>query len=122
MIGHDAVTGDTLAAVRSFSEAFARRDVNAVMERMTPDCIFEHAIPAPDGGRFVGQTAVRAAFIDFFATNPNASFEVEETLVTDNRVITRWTRTAPTRMRGVDIYRVQDGRVAEKLSYSKRPG
>jgi ketosteroid isomerase-like protein len=121
MVRQDTVAEDILAAVKSFSEAFGRHDLDAAMERMTPDCVWEAAVPSPDGARHVGQQYVRSAFKDFFANNPNSAFEVEEVVVVGDRVLTRWTRTAPTRIRGVDIYRVRDGKVAEKLTYSKRP-
>jgi ketosteroid isomerase-like protein len=116
-----ALENETLSVVKAFGEAFGRSDIDAVMQRMTQDCVFENTVPAPDGRRYAGQAEVRAAFLEFFAQYPGASFEREETIVSEDRVISRWTRSAPYRIRGVDIYRVRDGLVAEKLSYSKRP-
>ena len=51
----------TLAAVDRFNEAFNRHDVDAVMDAMTDDCVFESTSP-PAGERHVGQAAVRAAW------------------------------------------------------------
>ena len=50
----------TLAAVERFNAAFNRHDVDAVMNAMTEDCIFENTNPQPDGTRLVGAVDVRA--------------------------------------------------------------
>jgi ketosteroid isomerase-like protein len=110
---------DTLDAVERFDTAFHRRDVDAVMAAMTADCVFESTAP-PDGVRYEGQDAVRAAWSQFFTTSDAARFETEERLVCGDRVVARWRYTwAGGHVRGVDVFRVRDGRVAEKLSYVK---
>jgi ketosteroid isomerase-like protein len=112
------------AAVTSFCDAFDRGDVDAVMALMTDDCIFESTFPAPDGERHIGQTAVRKYWEHFFATTENPLFENEEMFATGDRVISRWrfswgSGDAGGHVRGVDLYRVRGGRVAEKLAYVK---
>jgi ketosteroid isomerase-like protein len=115
---------ETLAAVNRFNDAFNRHDVDAVMRCMTDDCVFENTRPAPDGERFTGAAAVRAFWESFFARSPQARFEAEETLAAGDRCVVRWVYHwvrdgAPGHVRGVDVLRVRDGRVAEKLSYVK---
>jgi uncharacterized protein (TIGR03086 family) len=117
--GRDEQTCATAAAVGRFSAAFDRRDVDAVMGAMTDDCVFESTAP-PDGTRHEGQAAVRAAWVDFFRDSAGARFAPEEQLVCGDRAVTRWQYTwAEGHVRGVDLFRVRDGRVAEKLSYVK---
>jgi uncharacterized protein (TIGR03086 family) len=117
--GRDPVACATAAAVARFSAAFDRRDVDAIMGAMTEDCVFESTTP-PDGTRHAGQPAVRAAWADFFGTSADAHFTTEEQVVCGDRAVTRWRYTwAGGHVRGVDLYRVRDGRVAEKLSYVK---
>jgi uncharacterized protein (TIGR03086 family) len=117
--GRDEGTCSTAAAVARFSAAFDRRDVDAVMAAMTDDCVFESTTP-PDGSRHEGQPAVRAAWTDFFRNSVDARFVTEEQVLCRDRVLTRWRYTwADGHVRGVDIFRVRDGRVAEKLSYVK---
>ena len=96
------------------------------MALMTDDCVFENTEPAPDGSRHVGQAAVRRCWEDLFAAAPDAQFTTEEIFVAGDRAVVRWTYrwsadtpTAPGHVRGVDIIRTRDGRVAEKLSYVK---
>lgn len=114
-----AVEATTLAAVERFGEAFAQHDVDAVMAAMTEDCVFESTTP-PDGDRYEGVAAVREAWIAFFAASADAVFETEEQIVCGDRVVARWRYVwADGHVRGVDVLRVRDGLVAEKLSYVK---
>jgi ketosteroid isomerase-like protein len=113
----------TLAAVDRFNEAFNRHDVDAVMDAMTDDCVFESTSP-PAGERHVGQAAVRAAWEGFFAASPTARFDGEEVIVTGDRCTVRWIYTwndgaSEGRVHGVDVIRVRDGKVAEKFAYVK---
>ena len=114
----------TLAAVERFNAAFSRHDVNAIMAVMTEDCIFESTRPAPDGERLEGQAAVRAYWQDFFRRSPQARFEAEESFAAANRCVVRWVYHwvkdgAGGHVRGVGLFRMREGRVAEKLSYVK---
>ena len=114
----------TISIINRFNDAFNRHDVNAVMAAMTGDCIFENTNPPPDGARVVGQDAVRAYWTAFFEKNPDARFEAEETIVMGDRCTIRWvyskTRDGkPRHLRGVDVFKVREGKVAEKLSYVK---
>jgi ketosteroid isomerase-like protein len=114
----------TIAAVDAFNEAFNRHDVDAVMARMTEDAVFESTSP-PSGERHEGAAAVRAAWEAFFAASPTAHFDAEEVIATGDRCIVRWIYTwtdddgTTGRVHGVDVIRVRDGLVAEKLAYVK---
>ena len=115
---------DTLGVINRFSEAVNTADLNAVMSMMTDDCVFENTHPPPDGARHVGQVAVRAAWDAFFRSNPGAWFDADEVIVHEDRCTVRWTYRKtkdgkPWHLRGVDVFRVREGRVSEKLSYVK---
>ena len=106
-------------AVARFQQAFDAKDVEGVMAAMTPDCVFEDTSP-PDGHRHVGPDAVRAAWKALFAGSPDAAFSTEEVIDAGDRVVTRWRYDFDGgHVRGVDVFRVRDGKVAEKLSYVK---
>lgn len=114
----------TLAAVERFNAAFNRQDIDATMAAMTDDCVFENTFPPPDGQRSEGAAAVRQAFGDFFASSPDARFEIEEQFAAGERCVVRWryhwrNPEGEGHIRGVDIFTVRDGKVAEKLSYVK---
>jgi ketosteroid isomerase-like protein len=114
----------TLEVVRRFNEAFGRRDVDAIMALMTDDCAFDSTRPPPDGERFEGKQAVRAYQEEFFRRSPRARFDTEEIFAVGDRCVVRWVyhwvrEGTPGHVRGVDIFRIRDGNVAEKLSCVK---
>jgi len=120
----DAAAAATLAAVNAFNDAFNAHDVDAVMRLMTEDVVFENTRPVPDGERHEGQAAVRWFWEGFFARSPKARFVAEEVFAAGDRCVVRWVYHwvrdgVPGHVRGVDIMRVRDGKVAEKLSYVK---
>jgi ketosteroid isomerase-like protein len=116
----DPITASTLAAVARFGEAFDRKDVDGVMAASTSDCVFENTSPPPDGERYQGQAAVRAFWTRFFQDNPQARFTTEDQFASGDRCLVRWRYDWPGgHVRGVDVFRVRDGLVAEKLAYVK---
>jgi uncharacterized protein (TIGR03086 family) len=115
--GRHAATDDTLSVIRRFNEAFARHDVDAVMALMTDDCVFEDT-SSPHGHRHQGQQAVRAVWEHLFAGRPR--FATEEGVVCGDRATYRWRYDFDGgSIRGIDLFRVTDGKVAEKLAYVK---
>lgn len=113
------VDAAALAAVQRFTAAFARQDVDGLMASMTDDCVFESTAP-PDGDRHEGAAAVREAWIAFFAAAGDAVFEPEEEFGCGEWVVSTWRyRWAGGHVRGVDLFRVRDGLIAEKLAYVK---
>jgi ketosteroid isomerase-like protein len=120
-----AQTASTLEVVKRFNDALNRHDVGAAMALMTEDCVFENTYPAPDGERFEGQEKVRQFWEALFRSSPHAVFQTEEIFAHEDRCTVRWrydwTDTAGRsgHMRGVDVFRVRDGKVAEKLAYVK---
>jgi ketosteroid isomerase-like protein len=121
----DPATHSTLEAVRRFNEAFDRQDVDGVMAAMTEDCVFENTCPPPDGERYAGQNTVRGFWERFFSSSPDSRFTTEEIFALGDRCVVRWRYDwknndgTPGHVRGVDIFRVRGGKVAEKLAYVK---
>jgi ketosteroid isomerase-like protein len=111
---------ETRDTIMKFHEALNRRDLDALGNLITDDCVFETTSPAPDGTRHVGRHAVLEACRVFFAGSPTTHFDVEEMFGAGDRVTVRWLYTwADGHVRGADVVRVRDGRVAETLAYVK---
>jgi ketosteroid isomerase-like protein len=111
---------DTQIVIDRFNDAFNRHDVDTVMALMTDDVVFENTSPAPDGERYEGQAAVRAFWDRLFRDSPSAVFEAEELAVMGDRAVVRWRYSWGTgHVRGIDLFKVRDGKVAEKFSYVK---
>jgi len=121
----DMLTKSTFEAIQRFNDAINQHDVDAVMAAMTADCVFENTYPPPDGERYEGHAAVRAFWDRFFSSSPHAVFEAEETFACGDRCVVRWLYrwvepgSKAEHIRGVDVFRVRDGKVAEKFSYVK---
>ncbi|HYU18286.1 MAG TPA: nuclear transport factor 2 family protein [Chloroflexota bacterium] len=120
----DPVIAATIAVVQRFNEATSRHDVDAMMAAMTDDVVFESTSP-PGGERREGQAAVRAVWHELFRASPEAALETEELFAAGDRCVVRWLYRwtgqdgKPGHVRGVDVFRVREGKIAEKLSYVK---
>ena len=120
------LTGESLTTIERFNAAFNRHDPAGMVALMTADCVFESTFPAPDGARFEGPAAVRTYFEELFRQGPRAHLEVEETLACGTRCLVRWIyrwtdhpQTGSGYVRGVDVFKLRGGLIAEKLSYVK---
>src|SRR6476660_362316 len=114
----------TRQIIERFNEAFNAHDADALAPLLTDDTIFEDTSPAPDGRRIAGKAAVVAFWRAWFAQNVDAHFDAEDIIVTGDRAVVRWVyrkqrNGQPWHLRGVDVFRVRDGKVAEKLAYVK---
>ena len=109
-----------LAVVEAFNEAWGAHDLDATLAMMTDDARFESTGPAPDGIVSIGHAAIRAAWQAIF--DDTASRFVGEELIAagPDAAVGRWTyHWADGHIRGMDLFRVRDGKVSEKLSYVK---
>ena len=110
---------DALKVVAAFGAAWADHDLDAALAMVTEDCVFDGTGPAPDGTRCVGRDAIRAAWQPIF-DDTASRFEEEEIFAAGDRVVQRWRYSwNGGHIRGVDVFRVEGGAVAEKLSYVK---
>jgi ketosteroid isomerase-like protein len=123
--GRTSHWGANHAALARFSAAFGSGDVDAIMARMTDDCVFESTGPSPDGQRHDGQAAVRAAWEQLFSETTDPKFTNEDTFLSGDQACVRWRFTwisddgSEGHVRGVDVIRFRDGLVSEKSSYVK---
>jgi hypothetical protein len=71
----------------------------------------------------VGRAAVIRAIADFFAALPELGMLVEDAYGMGRRSVLQWRLTGipgvPDGRRGVDLFTVRDGRIAEILAYAK---
>jgi predicted SnoaL-like aldol condensation-catalyzing enzyme len=114
-----------MRVVLAFNEAFNQHDVAGMMQLMSEDCVFENTAPAPDGAVYKGKGAVTQFWQEFFRESPQAHIEIEEIFGMGMRCILRWryewvdAAGNQGHVRGVDVFKVQDGFITEKLSYVK---
>lgn len=111
--------------VLAFNDAFNKHDVAEMMKMMSEDCVFENTDPAPDGTVYSGKEAVTQFWDDFFRNSPNAHIEIEEIFGMGFRCVMRWkygwvdSTGNKGHVRGVDIFKIKEDLISEKLSYVK---
>jgi hypothetical protein len=72
-----------------------------------------------NGARVVGREALARVWAPSFARG-GAPFDIEDTIVSGDRVVQLWRFTDGDRVvRGVDVLRVRGGLLAEKFGYVK---
>ena len=110
---------EPIEVVERFGAEWGRHDLDAALAWVTDDCVFEGTDPAPDGNRAVGKDEIRQAWQAIF-DDPNSQFDAEETFAAGDRVVQLWRYSwGGGHIRGVDVFRIREDRVAEKMSYVK---
>lgn len=121
----DSLFAKVEAVVREFNDCLNRQDLLGMKARMTEDVVFENTFPPPDGARFEGMQAVLTFWEEFFQASPHARFEIEEIVAAGDRCTARWRYTWDESagkqgyVRGIDLFRLREGKISEKLSYVK---
>ena len=117
-------TETSVDLVTRFENNFNTYDVDALMADMTDDCVFEHVAPAAVSfGRHEGQAAVRAVWESLATHFPDYRFDIEDVFGAGDRCACRWSMEwklpdgGKGTARGVDIFRIRNGKIAEKLTY-----
>lgn len=112
--------------LEGFLDAFNRHDIDAIMEYMGEDCVFETPRgPDPWGTRLVGRAEVRKGFEARLAGIPDIHYGKETHLVSGDRGVSEWTITGTdtagnqVEVRGCDLIEFRDGKIARKDAYWK---
>ena len=112
---------ETARLMRRFNDAFQRHDPALLTELVAEDCVIENTTPAPNGSRHVGREACLALW-SAIATAPG-HFVEEDITVYDDRAILRWRfcwgEAEADSVRGVNLMRVQGGKIVEAMGYVK---
>jgi ketosteroid isomerase-like protein len=116
---------DVVQVVSAFTEATNRHDIEEMLALVSDDVVFEGTTP-PDGVRIEGDKAsLRALWEAIFRESPNAIVETEELIACGDRctALLRYVfdsqRPLDGHVRAVDVMRIADGKITEKLSYVK---
>ncbi len=116
---------DAMHVVQAFNDALNRRDLDGMLACLSEDTVFENTQPSPDGTRYTGRIAVASFWTEFLRGASSVHIEAEETFALGERCVMRWRYAwrghdgRQGHVRGVDVYRVRDGLIVEKLSYVK---
>ena len=114
-------------ALSKWNEAWDAHDLDGVMTLFHDDVVFDNWT----GGQARGKEALYKAWQPWFANHGGFRFIPEDTFIDEDeqKVLYRWTlkwpsfekgfEARPETRRGVDVIHFQDGRIIQKLTYSK---
>ena len=109
-----------MRAVLAFNQAFNRHDLTGMMQLVSGDCVFEGFVPAPDGAVYTGKDAIASYYEGLFNEFPDVQIKTEDVFGFGKRCVMRWKLAwGGEHLRGVDIVRVEDDLICERLSYAK---
>ena len=115
-------SNETTEIIRRFNDVFQLNDPAALEELVGDECVIENTQPAPNGARQVGREACIATWKEI-ATTPGTHFDLEDVVVAGDRAIIRWRywwgEGESNSVRGVNLMRVQEGRIIEAMGYVK---
>lgn len=118
---------ELLNIVTHWLQAWARHDLATVMELFADDATFENW----NGAVLRGKTNIQRSWASWFRDHGNFKFSDEDIFAdaSQQKILYRWSLEWPSRLaehlgqpevrRGVDVLRFKDGKLVEKLSYSK---
>ena len=114
-------------ALNQWNHAWDKHDLNGVMELFDDEVLFENWT----GGKVKGKEALRQAWAPWFENHGGFRFTEEETFIdeAEQKALFRWQlqwpsfekgyEGRPERRRGVDVLHFRDGKIIQKLTYSK---
>jgi taurine dehydrogenase small subunit len=119
-----------LVIITEVCEAFNRHDIDGILRHFTADAdwLVSRGVP-PEGGRLVGQDAIRGMLQKRFRTIPDMAWEIHSHWVGGNRGCSEWTVTGTEtngnqlNWFGCDLWDLNDaGQITKKDTYWKYAG
>jgi hypothetical protein len=119
-----AAAGIDDAWLDTYRRAWTDRDVDAIMAKMTPDCVYEASVgPEPWGKRFEGADEVRAGIVRAFEVvfAPGGTSELVERHLFGDYGVEIWRNTSATgaSVHACEFYEFRDGLIHRKLAFRK---
>ncbi len=122
---------DRAALLEAFTVAWSAKDLDALMAFMAQECAFRASLGPEPGATFTGRDEVRRGFELFLGGGggaPAPETENEETLISGDFAVTRWTSRFPQTdgppvvVRACDIFEFDGDRITFKDTYRKVAG
>jgi uncharacterized protein len=120
-------TADNVAFVRDLYDAFARRDIDALLAALAPDVVIEQTSLLPWGGRHLGAEGF-GVFVTRLLAHLDTTLEVGELVPAGDHVVEIGhsrgrvlANGADYRVREVHLWEVRDGKVVAFHAYADTP-
>ncbi|WP_314503735.1 nuclear transport factor 2 family protein [uncultured Microbacterium sp.] len=116
----------TPEVLAEFSDAWARRDLEALMSHVTDDCVYSASVGPEPGRTWSGKEQVREGFAIMLAHDAGQErHEDEGPIILGSRGAGTWSFTGPGPdgtpqvTRGCDIFEFRGGKIARKDAFRK---
>ncbi|MCK9365259.1 MAG: nuclear transport factor 2 family protein [Syntrophales bacterium] len=118
---------EIMTALKEWNHAWDNHDLDGVMKLFHDDILFENWT----GGHVKGKEALLKAWAPWFTNHNGFRFIGEDTFIDEQeqKILYRWQFESPSfekgyegkleKRRGVDVIHFQDGKIIQKLTYSK---
>jgi len=118
---------EMMTALKEWNQAWGNHDLDGVMKLFHDDILFENWT----GGHAKGKEGLRKAWTPWFTHHGGFRFISEDTFIDEQeqKILYRWQFESPSfekgyegkseKRRGVDVIHFQDGKIIQKLTYSK---
>ena len=118
---------ELIRVLQDWNQAWDNHDLDGVVALFDDDILFENWT----GTKVKGKEALRKAWMPWFANHGGFRFSGEDIFVDeqDQKILYRWMLENPSfekgfegkpeRRRGADLLHFKDGKIIEKLTYSK---
>lgn len=115
----------TIEIVRRFSEAWSRRDLDAIMAFFTEDCIYSASVGPEPGTTFCGRAGVRAGIEAMFRHDAASTVEPGRIFADGNKVFSEWIYRFPqgsgrVPAHGCDVFEFEGDRIRLKDAFRKQ--
>ncbi|WP_440709864.1 nuclear transport factor 2 family protein [Herbiconiux sp. YIM B11900] len=122
----DSTSEMTPEVLAAFSNAWARHDLEALMNHVTDDCVYSASVGPEPGRTWSGKEQVREGFAIMLAHDVGQErHEDEGPIIAGTRGAGTWSFTGPgpdgkvLETRGCDIYEFRGGKIARKDAFRK---
>jgi ketosteroid isomerase-like protein len=115
-----------IRTVIDFNKAFNHHDVPALLALVSEDCFFVNPDPFTEAASYSGRETLFRFWDHFFAVHPRAQMDIEELFGFSIHCVMRWrfdyvdSAGASRQLQGVDLFRIKNGLICEKLTYLKK--
>ena len=116
------------ALLTTFAKAWACADVDALMECVTDDCVYSASVGPEPGTTYRGREEVRRGFEEILAFEAGGEQRVGNAWVAGEYAFSEWSYDEEDEagntvdIKGIDVFRFNDGKLQLKDAYRKTQG
>jgi ketosteroid isomerase-like protein len=111
--------------LETFAQAWAEKNVDALLQLMTDDCVYGSSVGPEPGRTYKGKSAVRAGILSMFAHDDGTVSSVSNLRIGENHAYWEWhysiatEQATPARRHGCDLFLFEGEKISLKQAFRK---